>query len=202
MKVVQIVLLLLVLALSGPAPGAESEALIAKCESCHGAQGISPHSDIPVIAGQTPEYLHKTLRNFQRWDRPCIKTTWRSGDTSRPKTDMCQIVAGLTNEEMDMLSTHFSALEFVAVKQEFDETLAAAGAVLHEQHCESCHQQGGSMAGRGPRLAGQWMPYLKTSLKYVPTGEHLVPPRMEKEIAKFSEEDKARLLNFFASQQN
>ena len=43
------------------------------------------------------------------------------------------------------------------------------------ESCERCHAQGGSLAERAPRLAGQWTEYLATTLKYVPTGEHTVP---------------------------
>ena len=51
-------------------------------------------------------------------------------------------------------------------------------------------------------MAGQWIPYLRVSLKYVPTGEHLVPPRMEKEVTALSAEDLDSLMNFYASQQD
>jgi cytochrome c553 len=57
-------------------------------------------------------------------------------------------------------------------------------------------------AGRGPRLAGQWKPYLKSTLKFVPTGEHLVPPMMERKLSEFTQEEINQLLDFYASQQN
>jgi len=66
----------------------------------------------------------------------------------------------------------------------------------------SAHEQGGTADGIGPRLAGQWAPYLKHALKFVPTGEHMVPPLMERKLGEFSDEDLAALLNYYASQQN
>ena len=76
------------------------------------------------------------------------------------------------------------------------------GAALHEQYCETCHTNGGKTAGRGPRLAGQWTQYLEATLKFVPTGEHLVPPKMERTVTDFNPADIDRLMNFYASQQD
>lgn len=202
MKTGRTALLTLVLLLAGPAIGAEIEALTAECDSCHGPLGVSSHDNIPIIAGQTPEFLQKTLRSYQRWDRPCVKTTYPN-DTSRPKTDMCKITEALGNEELQALGAWYSTQAFVAAKQEFDETLVANGATLHAQHCEKCHQEGGSLAeGSEPRLAGQWLPYLRKSINYVPTGEHMVPPMMERAVSKFSAQEVNALMNFYASQQD
>ncbi|MBT8059955.1 MAG: c-type cytochrome [Gammaproteobacteria bacterium] len=187
---------------ASPLATADAVALAADCDSCHGPGGVSAHADVPTIAGQTPEFLLKTLNGFRRWDRPCLKSDWRSGDTSRPRTDMCQIAEGLSDEEMEALAAHYGALEFVPAQQEFDEEQAAIGAALHAEHCDSCHPDGGRSGGRGPRLAGQWVPYLKTSLKYVPTGEHLVPSTMERRVMDFSAEQIDALMNFYASQQD
>jgi cytochrome c553 len=116
---------------------------------------------------------------------------------------MCKITAGLSNEDFNELSAYYSSLPFVAAKQAFDATQVEAGAAEHAQYCESCHEEGGKgLGGRGPRLAGQWTPYLKATLKYVPTGEHLVPHVMEKKITDFSDETINQILSFYASQQD
>jgi sulfide dehydrogenase cytochrome subunit len=195
-------ILTLLFALAAPPAYADIDEVVGHCEDCHGPGGISEHSDVPTIAGQHVKFLEKTLRTYQVWGRPCIKSNYRHGDTSRPKTDMCKIAEALTGEDRKALSAHFSALPFQAAQQEFDANLAARGATLHDERCEQCHEKGGSVADRGPRLAGQWLPYLKTSLKFVPTGEHLVPPAMESAIAGLSGEDIDAILNFYASQQD
>ena len=195
-------ILALICALSGSVAHADVDALVAQCEGCHGPGGISAHSDVPTIAGQTVKFLEKTLRTYQVWGRPCIKSSYRHGDTTRPKTDMCQVAEGLTGEDSKAISAHFSAQPFQAAAQEFDANLAVRGAALHEERCELCHEQGGSVADRGPRVAGQWLPYLRTSLKYVPTGEHLVPPAMESAVAGLGQEDIEAILNYYASQQD
>lgn len=194
--------LLLVLGLGGPARGAAFDELVAQCESCHGPDGVSAHADVPTISGQSESFITKTLKTFQVWGRPCVKSAYRHGDTSRPRTDMCQVAEGLTGEDIQTLAAHYAALPFVPAAQAFDTELAAAGAALHEQHCETCHHQGGRDTARGPRLAGQWLPYLKSSLKFVPTGEHLVPPAMESVVTDLDPAEIDAILNYFASQQN
>jgi len=58
------------------------------------------------------------------------------------------------------------------------------------------------VSDRGPRTAGQWVVYMRSTLKYVPTGEHQVPPMMERGLGKFSTEEIDALMNFYASQQD
>jgi len=188
--------------ISGIVLAGDFEELTASCESCHGPDGASPYSDVPIIGGQSTKYISDSLESFQIWGRPCVKSAYRSGDTSKPKTDMCKIAGGLSSEDIQKLSEHYSSRPWVAAPQKFDASLAATGAALHLQSCETCHQQGGSAAGVGPKLAGQWAPYLKHALKFVPTGEHAVPSTMERKLADFSAEEIDALLNYYASQQN
>ena len=203
MKVIVITgIMALALLSAGPVSGAGADELTALCADCHGPEGVSAHQDVPTIAGQSAAYLTKTLRNYQVWGRPCIKSKYRSGDTSRPTTDMCKVAEGLTGEDVRTLSAHYSSLPFRAAEQEFDAGQASVGATLHEQHCEQCHAQGGRQADIAPVLAGQWIPYLRTSLKYVPTGEHLVPPLMEKTVADMAKDEINALMSFYASRRD
>jgi sulfide dehydrogenase cytochrome subunit len=112
------------------------------------------------------------------------------------------IADGLDDQEIEALGQHYEAQKFIAARQQFDQAKAAAGGDLHEIHCETCHAIGGSIAGRNPRLAGQWAPYLQAAIRQTSTGEHLVPPIMEKRLNDFSSEEIDALVNFYASQQD
>lgn len=202
MRSLLVAVLTLAFAGLGTAARADIDELVGQCEDCHGPGGVSAHGDVPTIAGQNPSFIESTLRSFQVWGRPCVKSGYRHGDTSRPKTDMCQVAEGLTSEDIRALGAHFGALPFRAADQPFDAGLAARGAGLHQEHCELCHEQGGSVSDRGPRLAGQWQTYLRQALKFVPTGEHLVPPAMESVIVDLEEQDLAALMNYYASQRD
>jgi sulfide dehydrogenase cytochrome subunit len=203
MKLIDIIgLFALLLLMSGPAFSAEVDELVAQCADCHGPDGVSAHEDVPTIAGQSASFLKKTLRTYQVWGRPCIKSEYRSGDTSRPRTDMCQIAEGLTRDDVEALSQHYSQLPFRPAEQPFDPDLVPVGAALHQEFCDKCHEEGGRKPEIGPIIAGQWVPYLRTSLKYVPTGEHLVPPLMEKTVADLAKDEIDALMNFYASRRD
>lgn len=174
---------------------------VAQCADCHGADGVSAHEDVPTIAGQDAAFLEKALRTYREWGRPCIKSGYRAGDTTRPKTDMCRIAEGLSDEDMRALAEHYAAQPFRAAPQPFDPVLAETGAALHQKYCDGCHGDGGDHADRGPRLGGQWVTYLKTAIRFVPTGEHLVPPAMESTVIDLSSEDIDALMHYYASQQ-
>lgn len=115
---------------------------------------------------------------------------------------MCKIAGKLSDDQVAALAGQFSDHAFISAEQPFDAALASEGAVLHEESCESCHANGGKTAGRAPRIAGQWTKYMRATLRFVPTGEHLVPPLMERSVADLPVQDIDRLMNFYASQQD
>jgi cytochrome c553 len=200
-----ILVVLLTAGLSGSASVAHandrSDELIAQCGDCHGADGVSAHEDVPTIAGQAAPFLEKALRTYREWGRPCIKSSYRAGDTARPKTDMCRVAEGLSDEDVQALGEHYAAQPFRAAPQPFDDALAETGAALHQQYCDACHGDGAGHANRGPRLAGQWVTYLRTSMRFVPTGEHLVPPAMENTLLELDPQEIDALMHYYASQQ-
>ena len=198
-----ICILFLGAAVAGPAGAAEEElqALIEECESCHGPAGVSTDSDVPIIAGQSEPLIEKAHEHFKDWARPCRRTAFRHGDTSRPPTTMCDVSAGLDGIEIEAIATHFAAQAFVPAAQPFDEAKAIAGAPLHEMYCASCHPDGGSASGFAGRLAGQWTPYLAGAIEQIKRSEVIVPHIMERKLADFSAEEIDALLNFWASQQ-
>lgn len=192
----------LILTCAAPAVAAEADNLKAECESCHGPGGNSPYSDVPIIAGQSSKFIAKQLRAFQLWDRPCVKAEYRTGDKAGTEADKCGLSGKLSADDVAAVADFFGKQPFRPADQPFDAERAASGAALHDQYCETCHAEGGKANGRGPRLAGQWKPYLRATLKFVPTGEHLVPPMMERRIVDFSAEEINQLLDYYASQQD
>ena len=201
MNYIHIGMLVLIAAIQSTAVAEDSPTAFENCDGCHGPGGVSTDSDVPSIAGQDAAYIAGALRSFQEWGRPCRKSAYRHGDTSRPEITMCAIAAELSDAEVQALSERYAALPFKAVRQDFDAAKAAAGKELYERQCASCHPQGGTASGRGPILAGQWMPYLKVAARQSLAGEHLVPPLMEQALAEFSDADLDALLNYFASVQ-
>lgn len=134
------------------------------CVACHGADGNSPASTNPNIAGQLPDYLYKQLSNFKPvGDKPPV----------RDSAIMGGMVAALSAEDMKGLSIYFSQqkLKPAAAK---DEKLIAEGQKLWRMGdfdkgipaCSGCHgASGAGLPAQYPALAGQYAEYTEDQLK-------------------------------------
>ena len=65
------------------------------CASCHGVDGNSTSQDFPKLAGQYPDYLAKTLRDY------------KSGDCKN--AIMAGFAKPLSNQEIDNLAAYYAA---------------------------------------------------------------------------------------------
>lgn len=174
----------------------------ASCADCHGAAGVSTEPDIATIAGLSAEYLKETLGDYRDGDRPCPESKYRAGDTARAPTDMCKLAKDLTEEEIGELATYFAGLPFVRAKQNFDPAKAAVGKKVHQLHCEKCHADGGSSPDDDSGiLAGQWMPYLQTSMKEFTDGTRKAPKKMKPKVDELSADQIDALVHYYGSQQ-
>lgn len=182
---------------------AEELATIAEnCNGCHGDDGVSQWSDVPTIAGM-PEYVHSdALYIYRDNERPCSESEYRQGDTSRPATTMCAVVADLDDDTIDNLAAYYFELPFVAAQQEFDSGLAAAGQAVHDNLCDKCHSDGGSNPDdEAGILAGQWMTFLENSFKEYASGDREQPKQMQEKMNELSDADVTALIHYYASQQ-
>jgi len=65
------------------------------CETCHGVGGNSTSHDFPKLAGQYPDYLAKSLRDY------------KSGDRRNPI--MAGFAKPLSKQEIDNLAAYYAA---------------------------------------------------------------------------------------------
>lgn len=188
--------------LAGPVGAAEIDAMIENCDGCHGNNGVSRWNDMPTIAG-IDEFAHtEALFVYQDEARPCAQSEFRQGDTSRPPTNMCDVVADMSDADIEGIAAHYAALPFVPAKQEFDAALAEAGKTVHARGCDRCHSDGGSNPDDSASiLAGQWMGYLEQTFADYSAGERDQPAAMKKQVDELSEDDVEALLHYYASQQ-
>lgn len=178
------------------------EETVAFCEECHGKGGVSKETDIPTIAGFSGVAYTDILKAYKDGTRSAISSRFRSGDTSRPETNMNEIAKKLTPDEIKKLSAHYSAKSFVPTAQSFDAAKAAIGAKIHKAQCFKCHEDGGSSRDDDVGiLAGQWSPYLRTALKNFRSDKRDTDPKMLEVVKKLSDAEIEALLNYWASQQ-
>jgi cytochrome c553 len=134
------------------------------CVACHAADGNSPTSANPIIAGQIPEYLYKQLSNFKAVDgKPAVRNNAIMGG----------MVAALSDEDLKSLSVYFSQQKMKpSVAKE--EKLLAEGKTLWRKGdfdkgvpaCAGCHGPAGAgLPVQYPRLAGQYAEYTAGQLK-------------------------------------
>lgn len=73
-------------------------ALAAMCANCHGTDGRTVEgSAIPALAGMPRDYMVAQMRAFR--------------DGTRPATVMHQLTKGLTEQQIETVSTYFSSLK-------------------------------------------------------------------------------------------
>ncbi len=169
------------------------------CIACHGADGNSPTSANPILAGQGADYLYKQLSEFKAAEgKPAI----------RDNAIMAGMTAILSQEDMRSLAVYFSQQKPKPAAAT-DEKLVAAGKTLWRKGdfergipaCAGCHGPAGAgVPAQYPRLAGQYAEYTETQLKNFRTeARSNDPERMMRTIAdKLSDKHIKALADYIA----
>ena len=190
------------LLLAASATAADLDATIESCNGCHGDQGVSQWNDVPTIAGIDAFVHSDALYVYRDEARPCAKSEFRQGDTSRAPMTMCEVAADLSDEQIEALAEHYAALPFVPAEQEFDPQLAAKGKAIHDAECARCHSDGGSNPeDEASILAGQWMGYLETTFAQYASGERDQLDKMKEKMDPLTDDQVTALIHYYASQQ-
>ena len=173
-----------------------------KCMQCHGQEGASQDSSIPIIGGYSAKYVVDSMHNFRKKLRPCAEVTIPSGPKKGQKSDMCKVVADLGDDEAQAVAKWLSGRKFVPAKQPFDASKVARGESVYGRLCRRCHEDNGRSPDEDNGIvAGQWTPYLKAQIAAFRAGKRSIDDKMKARLDKLGPEDEDALLNFYASQQ-
>lgn len=153
------------------------------CVACHGADGNSPASANPHLAGQGAEYIYKQLTNFK--------------SSARNNPIMMGMAAPLSDEDMKNVAAWFAQQKPTGASAK-DEAKIAAGQKLWRMGnfqkgipaCAGCHGPSGKgLPAQYPRLAGQFPEYTEAQLKSFRQGERANDPEkmMQTIAAKLSD---------------
>jgi len=182
------------------ASAADAGKLAETCADCHGKDGASTESDIPIIGGYSEQYIIDSMIAYKNEDRPCPETKYSEGNNKGTKTNMCKIAKELSDKDTEEIAKFYAGKPFVRAKQTFDTAKAASGKKIHSANCKKCHEDGGGSADDDAGiLAGQWMPYLKNSFKDYASGERAQPKKMKPKMDKLSDTDIDALINYYGS---
>jgi len=181
---------------------AEGAAVAEQCAVCHGKNGASSDSSLPTIGGFSAKYIVESIKNFRKKTRTCAEVTVLAGPKKGTKSDMCKVVADLSEADAEAVARYLAAQKFVRAKQPFDAAKAKRGSSVYKLRCEKCHENGGSSPDEDNGiLAGQWMPYLREQLAGFRSGKRPLDEKMKLRLDRVNKEDEEALLHFFASQQ-
>ena len=116
---------------------------------------------------------------------------------------MCVVAQELSETEITEIAEYYAGQDFVAVAQEFESELAAAGARIHRAHCDICHSDGGSYADDDAGiLAGQSILYLEQAFADYASGEReSLEEKMTEKMNDLDAESTTMLIHYYASQQ-
>lgn len=170
------------------------------CSYCHGKDGASIDSDVPIIGGYSVEFLVNNLKAYRNHDRDCPDTKYRSGPDKGKKSSMCEITKNLKDGDIHQIATYLSKKKFVHAKQKFDPALAAKGKDVHDMYCEKCHSEGATQAkDDAGMMAGQWIPYLHQAIDEFQSGKRPIPKKMKAKLDEVTPEDINALIQFYGS---
>lgn len=200
----QLMALLALLSIAVLAPGgaraADAAKLADNCALCHGKDGASGEADVPSIGGLSAEFLKVNLQQYRKKERPCPETTFRSGDRKGTKTDMCQVARDLGDSDIGALADLFAGRKFARRVQKSDPELAKKGKHIHQDNCEKCHSNDGTVASDDAGiLAGQSMDYLREAFKEFAAGTRPMEQKMKPKIKALEKDDFEALVNYYGS---
>lgn len=118
------------------------------CANCHGEDGISKTPEVPNLAGQNPGYLLEQIRKF--------------GSGERKDAFMQGLIKVLKDEERIQAAAYYASMPVAPGKA--DVTLVPKGKELFTKLCVRCHGDQARGNETYPRLAGQKLPYLQTTI--------------------------------------
>jgi len=118
------------------------------CANCHGEDGISKTPDVPNLAGQNPAFLLEQIRKFSVGER---KDPFMQG-----------LIKVLKEEERIQIALYYASVK--VSPSVADNSQVPHGKELFAKLCVRCHGEQARGNELFPRLAGQKLPYLKTSI--------------------------------------
>ncbi|WP_171160744.1 c-type cytochrome [Usitatibacter palustris] len=173
-----------------------------QCAQCHGKNGASTDASVPIIGGYSAKYIVESMKSFKKKLRTCAEVTVLSGPKKGTKSDMCKVVADLSDADSEAVAKYLASQKFVPAKQPYDAAKAAKGVAVYKLRCEKCHENGGSSPDEDNGiLAGQWMGYIREQIAGFRSGKRPRDDKMMQRLDKVTKEDEEALLHYFAKGQ-
>ena len=138
---------------------AEPPQELAKCQTCHGADGNGASADMPRLNGQPWPFLANRVRSFR----------YPTQQTPHATFFMMDVNSSVSNTTLVSLAKYFAAQPLAVASP--GGSLAEQGRKLYQTadgnlpSCQSCHGSAGEGHDSIPRLNGQHAVYLRKQLE-------------------------------------
>lgn len=169
-------------------PPVDGTMLAQSCMACHGTNGASTASPMPIISGQSAVYIDNTMKAFR--------------DGKRPSTVMGRYAKGYTDPEIAAIAKFYADKPFIRGDQKISPEAIEAGRKVYERNCKKCHPDSGreSSDPEYPILAGQWLDDMRISIADITADRRQVDEKFKAKLSEVSATDIDNALQFFASQ--
>jgi cytochrome c553 len=164
------------------------------CAKCHGADGVSPTSSVPNLAGQRPSYVYRELKAYQRGDRT-------GGGEAHMK-----LMKFFSDETLANLAAYYASLDPAspsdAPAPKYVDPVAAGKAAA--EPCAKCHGENGVSHKAGvPSLIGLHPKYLVETMQSFKSGDRSIDEKnqdMKKALDALSDQDLQHIALYYALQ--
>jgi cytochrome c553 len=165
-----------------------------KCDRCHGTEGVSEDPDTPHLAAQIAAYTVKQMRDY------------KSG--AREDKNMYKRVRKLDDQQMADIALWYESRPLPGVKSAEAIQLTAPKLVSEGDPargiapCSVCHgEDGKTVAGEVPILAGQHADYLVYTMEYFKDGSRSNDPggAVQAIIRKLSHVEIEAIASYYAA---
>lgn len=188
--------------LSSSALASDLPKLVETCNACHGKDGNSTESDVPSIAGNSESYIASTINKYQKKERYCVETEFRTGSKKGTKTDMCKIANDLSASDIEQIGQYFAEKTYIRTAQIFDAALAKKGKSIHNNKCATCHNEAGtSPIDNAGILGAQKMAYLKQQIKFFKEGKRPISNKMKPKLESLDDAQIDAVIHYYGSVQ-
>jgi sulfide dehydrogenase cytochrome subunit len=161
----------------------EGERLAASCAGCHGTRGASPGTLIPIIGGQSAEYLAKTMKGFK--------------EGSRPGGVMLNISKGYSDQQIEQIAAAVSAWKWQDSPSALKKgKVKLSGSLVGT--CVACHGTKGQGTKVGPHISGQPAGYLEEALSEYRSGRRAAAEMGM--IKGLSDQELGQLIKYYSNQ--
>ncbi len=161
----------------------DGERMAATCAGCHGTRGASPGTHIPVIGGQSSDYVKKSMKGYK--------------DGTRAGGVMVNLSKGYSDQQIDQISAAVASWKWqnsLIDRKKGKGKISASGT----EACAGCHGAKGQGTPIGPHISGQPAGYLKEALDEYRSGRRTAAEMgMVKEM---TDQDFDKLVKFYSQQ--